>query len=63
MKDIWPSSKDISDTIASAINQEMFKKNYADVFKGDERWQNLPTPSGKTFEWDANSTYVRKPPY
>ncbi len=60
LKDIWPSSKDISDTIASAINQEMFKKNYADVFKGDERWQNLPTPSGKTFEWDANSTYVRK---
>ncbi|MCV7344139.1 aconitate hydratase AcnA [Mycolicibacterium rhodesiae] len=63
LKDIWPSSKDISDTIASAINQEMFKKNYADVFKGDERWQNLPTPSGKTFEWDADSTYVRKPPY
>ncbi|AKK27537.1 aconitate hydratase AcnA [Mycobacterium sp. EPa45] len=63
LKDIWPSSKDISDTIASAINKEMFTKNYADVFKGDERWQNLPTPSGKTFDWDANSTYVRKPPY
>ena len=63
LKDIWPSSKDISDTIASAINEEMFKKNYADVFKGDERWQNLPTPSGKTFDWDADSTYVRKPPY
>ncbi len=63
LKDIWPSPKDISDTIASAINEEMFKKNYADVFKGDERWQNLPTPSGKTFEWDPNSTYVRKPPY
>ncbi|MDY6998166.1 MAG: aconitate hydratase [Actinomycetota bacterium] len=63
LKDIWPSPKDISDTIASAINQEMFTKNYADVFKGDERWQNLPTPEGKTFEWDANSTYVRKPPY
>ncbi|MEZ0355750.1 aconitate hydratase AcnA [Mycobacterium sp. SA01] len=63
LKDIWPSSKDISDTIASAINQDMFKKNYADVFKGDERWQNLPTPSGKTFDWDPDSTYVRKPPY
>ena len=63
LKDIWPSSKDISDTIASAINQEMFTKNYADVFKGDQRWQNLPTPSGKTFAWDAKSTYVRKPPY
>ncbi|WP_099022237.1 aconitate hydratase AcnA [Mycolicibacterium palauense] len=63
LKDIWPSPKDISDTIASAINEEMFTKNYADVFKGDERWQNLPTPSGRTFEWDAKSTYVRKPPY
>ena len=63
LKDIWPSQKDINDTIASAINQEMFVKNYADVFKGDDRWRNLPTPSGNTFEWDTNSTYVRKPPY
>ncbi|MGH3577542.1 MAG: aconitate hydratase AcnA, partial [Mycobacterium sp.] len=63
LRDIWPSQKDVSDTIASAINQEMFVKNYADVFKGDERWRNLPTPSGNTFEWDADSTYVRKPPY
>jgi aconitate hydratase len=63
LKDVWPSQKDISDTIASAINQEMFVKNYAEVFKGDERWRNLPTPSGNTFEWDDNSTYVRKPPY
>jgi aconitate hydratase len=63
LKDIWPSQKEVSDTIASSINQEMFVKNYADVFKGDERWRNLPTPSGNTFEWDADSTYVRKPPY
>ncbi len=63
LKDIWPSQKDVSDTIASAINQEMFTKNYADVFKGDERWRNLPTPSGNTFEWADDSTYVRKPPY
>ncbi|MFY2861467.1 aconitate hydratase [Mycobacterium sp. THU-M104] len=63
LKDIWPSQKDVSDTIASAINSEMFTRNYADVFKGDERWRNLPTPSGKTFEWDPDSTYVRKPPY
>ncbi|MCV7054558.1 aconitate hydratase [Mycolicibacterium gilvum] len=63
LKDIWPSQKDISDTIAEAISQEMFTKNYADVFKGDERWRNLPTPSGNTFEWDQDSTYVRKPPY
>ena len=63
LKDIWPTQKDISDTIASSINREMFGKNYADVFKGDERWRNLPTPAGNTFEWDPKSTYVRKPPY
>ncbi|MGE2834496.1 aconitate hydratase [Mycobacterium sp. SMC-4] len=63
LRDIWPSQSDITDTIANAISQEMFTKNYADVFKGDERWRNLPTPSGNTFEWDQDSTYVRKPPY
>ncbi len=63
LKDVWPSQKDINDTIASAINREMFVKNYADVFKGDDRWRNLPTPSGNTFEWADDSTYVRKPPY
>jgi aconitate hydratase len=63
LKDVWPSQKDINDTIASAINTEMFVKNYADVFKGDDRWRNLPTPSGNTFEWASDSTYVRKPPY
>ncbi|WP_184433276.1 aconitate hydratase AcnA [Mycobacterium sp. AZCC_0083] len=63
LKDIWPSAKEISDIIASSINQKMFSDNYADVFKGDERWQNLPTPAGKTFDWDPKSTYVRKPPY
>lgn len=63
LKDIWPSQQDINDTIANAINTEMFKKNYADVFKGDDRWRNLPTPSGDTFEWAEDSTYVRKPPY
>ena len=63
LKDIWPSQKDINATIASAINKDMFVENYADVFKGDDRWRNLPTPSGNTFEWDENSTYVRKPPY
>ncbi|MGH3677979.1 MAG: aconitate hydratase AcnA, partial [Mycobacterium sp.] len=63
LRDIWPSQKDINDTIASAINTDMFTKNYADVFKGDDRWRNLPTPSGNTFEWNPDSTYVRKPPY
>jgi aconitate hydratase len=63
LRDIWPSQKDITDTIASSIDREMFVKNYADVFKGDDRWRNLPTPTGNTFEWDPKSTYVRKPPY
>ena len=52
LKDIWPSSKEISDVIASSIDRKMFTDSYADVFKGDERWRNLPTPEGKTFDWD-----------
>ncbi|MBS9372410.1 aconitate hydratase AcnA [Rhodococcus sp. B50] len=63
LKDIWPSAQEIDDTIKSAISQDMFRKSYADVFKGDERWQNLSTPEGDTFAWDENSTYVRKAPY
>ncbi|ATY12149.1 aconitate hydratase AcnA [Amycolatopsis sp. AA4] len=63
LKDIWPSPQEIQETIDSAITQEMFSKDYADVFDGGERWKSLPTPTGKTFDWDAESTYVRKPPY
>ncbi|MDF0529253.1 aconitate hydratase AcnA [Tsukamurella sp. 8F] len=63
LKDIWPSAQEIDDTIKNAINQDMFRKSYADVFKGDENWQNLATPEGDTFAWDENSTYVRKAPY
>ncbi|HEY0816401.1 MAG TPA: aconitate hydratase [Pseudonocardia sp.] len=63
LRDIWPSAKDVQDTIDTSINQEMFTKDYADVFAGDERWKSLPTPEGKTFAWDEQSTYVRKPPY
>ncbi|GAA3542913.1 aconitate hydratase AcnA [Kribbella ginsengisoli] len=63
LKDIWPAADEVEKVIASSINKEMFTKDYADVFAGDERWQSLPTPEGKTFAWDAESTYVRKPPY
>ncbi|MEV7046130.1 aconitate hydratase AcnA [Amycolatopsis sp. NPDC051061] len=63
LKDIWPTAQEIQETIDYAITQEMFTKDYADVFDGGERWKALPTPEGKTFEWDAESTYVRKPPY
>jgi aconitate hydratase len=63
LKDIWPAPQEIQETMDSSITQEMFTKDYADVFDGGERWKALPTPEGKTFEWEAESTYVRKPPY
>ncbi|WP_300400867.1 aconitate hydratase AcnA [Nocardioides sp.] len=63
LKDIWPSPSEVEEVIAGAINSEMFDDRYADVFAGDEQWRSLPTPEGKTFEWDSESTYVRKPPY
>jgi aconitate hydratase len=63
LKDIWPAADEVEKVIASSINKEMFTKDYADVFAGDERWQSLPTPEGKTFDWADDSTYVRKPPY
>jgi aconitate hydratase len=63
MKDIWPTPSEIEEVIAGAINSDMFDESYKDVFAGDEAWQSLPTPEGKTFEWDPESTYVRKPPY
>jgi aconitate hydratase len=63
LKDIWPSVQEIQSVIDSSISSEMFKKDYASVFDGDHRWKSLDTPTGKTFEWDPKSTYVRKPPY
>jgi aconitate hydratase len=63
LKDVWPSEAEIDEIVASAIGSEMFTNSYADVFAGDEQWQSLPTPEGQIFEWDENSTYVRKPPY
>ncbi|UQU63007.1 aconitate hydratase [Couchioplanes caeruleus] len=63
LADIWPSAKEIDDVIAAAIGAEGFSSAYSDVFAGDEQWQSLPTPEGKTFEWAEDSTYVRKPPY
>jgi len=63
LRDLWPSSHEVDEVIAGAIASEMFTRDYADVFAGDERWQSLPTPTGDTFAWDPESTYVRKPPY
>jgi aconitate hydratase len=63
LKDIWPSAQEIQEVIDSSISSEMFTKDYASVFDGDHRWKSLDTPTGNTFEWDPQSTYVRKPPY
>ncbi|MEV6022033.1 aconitate hydratase AcnA [Streptomyces sp. NPDC052036] len=63
LKDIWPSEAEVNDVVANAIGEDMFNKSYQDVFAGDAQWQSLPIPTGNTFEWDAESTYVRKPPY
>ncbi|MEV4660219.1 aconitate hydratase [Micromonospora sp. NPDC049301] len=63
LREIWPNSAEIQDVIAQAIGATGFSAAYADVFAGDERWQSLPTPTGDTFAWADDSTYVRKPPY
>jgi aconitate hydratase len=63
LRDVWPTEAEIDEIVASAIGSEMFTDSYADVFAGDAQWQALPTPEGQVFEWDADSTYVRKPPY
>ncbi len=63
LREIWPNSTEIQDVIAQAIGATGFSAAYADVFAGDERWQSLPTPTGDTFAWENDSTYVRKPPY
>jgi len=63
LKDIWPSPDEVQEVIDSSISRDQFIKQYATVFDGDERWTSLPTPEGPVFEWDADSTYVRKAPY
>jgi aconitate hydratase len=63
LKDVWPTEQEVEEVVASAIGQEMFGQSYADVFAGDAQWNALSIPTGDTFEWDPQSTYVRKPPY
>ncbi len=62
LHDIWPTNQEISDTIAGAINPAMFEKNYADVFKGDSRWNGIASPDGSVYQW-GDSTYIKNPPY
>ncbi|MGW8566136.1 aconitate hydratase AcnA [Isoptericola sp. NPDC055881] len=63
LRDIWPTPEEVQATIDASIDRDMFTKDYADVFTGDDRWRALETPEGDTFAWDGESTYVRKPPY
>ncbi|MDR3436352.1 aconitate hydratase AcnA [Telmatospirillum sp.] len=63
LKDIWPSNREIQETIASALTREMFRKRYADVFLGPKQWQAVPVATGETYSWDGTSTYVKNPPY
>ena len=62
-KDIWPTEREIQETMLSSVKSEMFREQYADVFDGDERWQSLPVPTGERFEWTDDSTYIRNPPF
>ena len=63
LKDIWPTQREVSDTVQKAVKSEMFEKEYGEVFTGDERWNSLAVPEGDLFEWDDQSTYVKNPPY
>ena len=63
LKDLWPSPQEVRETIARALQSELFKHRYAQVFDGDEHWQSLPVPDSEVYEWDARSTYIQRPPY
>jgi aconitate hydratase len=63
LRDIWPSNKEIGDMIAATVGPEMFKQNYADVFKGDTRWAQIQSPEGQAYQWNGDSTYIKNPPY
>jgi len=63
LKDIWPSNKEIGDVIAKTLGPDLFKQNYADVFKGDSRWNQIAAPTGENYGWDGTSTYIKNPPY
>jgi aconitate hydratase len=63
LRELWPTEREIQETMLTALTSEMFREQYSDVFGGDERWQNLPVPSGDRFAWDPDSTYIRNPPF
>ncbi len=63
LRDVWPSQREIADAMATSIDSTMFRERYADVFRGDETWRSMPIPEGDTYAWDAESSYVKEPPY
>ncbi|HSM14353.1 MAG TPA: aconitate hydratase AcnA [Thermoanaerobaculia bacterium] len=63
LRDLWPGPEEIEETLRSSLREEMFRSQYADVFHGDDNWRGLAVPEGETFDWDPESTYVRRPPY
>ena len=63
LKDIWPTEREVQQAVLSAVTSAMFKEQYSSVFEGDERWRALPVPTGDNFAWEADSTYIRKPPF
>jgi aconitate hydratase len=63
LQDIWPSADEVTQTVVAAIGSDLYTREYARIFDGDEHWQQLPAPTGALFDWDAESTYVREPPY
>ncbi len=63
LKDVWPSAEEVAQTVEDAVQSDMFRKSYGEVFDGDERWNSLEVPTGESFVWDPQSTYVRRPPY
>jgi aconitate hydratase len=63
LRDVWPTQQEIADVMLTAVQREFFEETYADVFKGDEAWANVPVNGGANFDWQADSTYIKKPPY
>ncbi len=63
LRDIWPTTREVGELIASSVGPEMFTRNYADVFKGDSRWNHVQSPEGESYAWSGDSTYIKNPPY
>ncbi len=63
LKDLWPSQREITETVRACVKREMFERKYADVFTGDETWRGLPVPEGEIYDWQGDSTYIRRPPF